>query len=197
MTRPTLSSAAGCARRLISADDASASVWSIFWMTMMMLVSGLTLDVANAYRVRALLQATADASALAAVRELPDADAARTAAIDLAQVNMPVEGNGTVVLPSMVRVGAWDEDTGSFLPGQTPYDAVQVFALDEVAAYGDHIELQMCAAEDGDVEHHAAPCSKAALSPAWRTRMSSRLPTKSSTCMFSSVSMYTITPSLS
>jgi len=128
MTRPALSSAAGCARRLISADDASASVWSIFWMTMMMLVSGLTLDVANAYRVRALLQATADASALAAVRELPDADAARTAAIDLAQVNMPVEGNGTVVLPSMVQVGAWDEDTGSFLPGQTPYDAVQVFA---------------------------------------------------------------------
>ena len=122
---PLLARRAG---RLVVSEDGSASIWSIFWMTMMMIVSGFTLDVSNAYRVRALLQATADASALAAVRALPDAEAARTVAMDLAQVNMPVSGNGTVVLPSMVQIGAWDRETNTFEAGATPYDAVKVVA---------------------------------------------------------------------
>ncbi|MDF2235198.1 TadG family pilus assembly protein [Albimonas sp. CAU 1670] len=128
MTRPALLPLASCARRLVKDEDGSASVWSIFWMTMMMIVSGFTLDVSNAYRIRALLQATADASALAAVRELPDADAARTAAISLSQVNMPLADNGNVMLPGMVVVGAWDAESNSFQPGAEPYDAVKVYA---------------------------------------------------------------------
>ncbi|SFI78851.1 pilus assembly protein TadG-related protein [Albimonas pacifica] len=128
MTRLALLTFRGRARRLAEDESGSASVWSIFWMTMMMVISGFTLDVSNAYRIRALLQATADASALAAVRELPDGDAARTAAIALSAVNMPVEGNGTVILPSMVQLGAWDAETNSFVPGDTPYDAVRVTA---------------------------------------------------------------------
>lgn len=113
---------------LVRSDSGAASVWSIMWMTMMMIVSGFALDVSNAYRIRALLQATADASALAAVRELPDGTAARNAAISLAHVNMPEESNGDVMPTGLVQLGAWDTVTGAFVPGQEPYDAVKVTA---------------------------------------------------------------------
>ncbi|SFI78939.1 Putative Tad-like Flp pilus-assembly [Albimonas pacifica] len=95
---------------------------------MMMIVSGFTLDVANAYRIRALLQATADASALAAVRALPDEDAARDAALALARINMPPDEHGEVIRGPMVEIGSWRGETGRFVVGHPAADAVRVTA---------------------------------------------------------------------
>lgn len=114
-------------RSLARSEDGAASVWSIFMMTMMMMISGFVLDVSNAYRIRAQLQATADASALAAAGKLPDADAARDAAIALSEINMPVEKNGHVTLPTMVEIGYYDAD-GGFVPDSEPFEAVRVSA---------------------------------------------------------------------
>ncbi len=114
-------------RSLARSEDGAASVWSIFWMTMMMMISGFVLDVSNAYRIRAQLQATADASALAAAGKLPDAEAARNAAIALSEINMPVDTNGHVTLPSMVEIGYYDA-SGGFVPDSEPFEAVRVSA---------------------------------------------------------------------
>ncbi len=95
---------------------------------MMMIVSGFTLDVANAYRIRTLLQATADASALAAARQLPDGDAARQAARDLSRINMPVADHGEVSPLAMIEIGGWDADSQSFVSGDPASNAVRVTA---------------------------------------------------------------------
>ncbi len=119
---------ARAAGALLRSESGSATIWSIFWMTMMMMISGFVLDVSNAYRIRAQLQATADASALAAAGRLPDAEAARAAAISLSEINMPISKNGNVVLPTMVEIGYHDAQTGAFVPDTEPFDAVRVTA---------------------------------------------------------------------
>ena len=116
------------ARAFAHDQRGAASVWAIFWTTMLLIMSGFVLDVANAYRIRALLQATADASALAAARELPNPGQARKAARDLAALNMPEEEHGDVMPNRMIALGAWDETSGRFIEGQQPYDAVQTTA---------------------------------------------------------------------
>ena len=115
-------------RRLARDQRGAASVWALFWTMMMMIVSGFTLDVANAYRIRTLLQATADASALAAARQLPDGDAARQAARDLSRINMPVADHGEVSPLAMIEIGGWDADSQSFVSGDPASNAVRVTA---------------------------------------------------------------------
>ena len=115
-------------RALLRDARGAASVWAIFWTMMMMIVSGFTLDVSNAYRVRALLQATADASALAAARLLPDEDAARDAALALARINMPPADHGEVMPAALVEIGSWRGDPGAFVVGHADADTVRVTA---------------------------------------------------------------------
>ncbi len=113
-------------RRFGRDERGAASVWALFWTMMMMIVSGFTLDVANAYRIKALLQATADASALAAVRLLPDEDAARQAAIALASINMPADEHGQVTNAAMIEIGSWRGENGVFVVGHPAADTVRV-----------------------------------------------------------------------
>ena len=57
-------------RRFGSNEDGIATVWSIFWLILCLAISGLAIDVTNAYKVHQILQTTADVSAHAGALEL-------------------------------------------------------------------------------------------------------------------------------
>jgi hypothetical protein len=81
-------------------------------MIIFLLFGGVAVDSSNAWRMRAELQATADAAAHAGVIELIDgAEAARTAAIGMALKNMDYSQNGDVLVQSDVLVGKWNGAT--------------------------------------------------------------------------------------
>jgi hypothetical protein len=87
-------------------------------------VASLAIDIGHLFYVRTRLQATADASALAAAQEIPNETSARTIAKQYAQSN---EGGDTSVLADDdVELGHWDSGARSFDPGENPLNAVHV-----------------------------------------------------------------------
>jgi hypothetical protein len=86
--------------------------------------AAFAIDVGMLYSVRAELQRTADASALAAAQELPSQANAAVVAMQYAATNEPE--HGTVVAAEDVTVGNWT--TGTFTPGGEPINAVRVHA---------------------------------------------------------------------
>lgn len=106
-------------------ETASASVGGIFFTVAALGMSGLALDQANAWAIQTQLQATADASAMAAATRIEDFDAARALALQVAEKNL----NRTGVLDaSGIVFGTWDPETAQFVSTQDPdlADAVQV-----------------------------------------------------------------------
>ena len=73
--------------------------------------AAITIDGGFLYALKSKIQATADASVLAAAGQLPDTDAARTAALQLAVANMPAAQHGTVLAGGDVTTGNWDIGT--------------------------------------------------------------------------------------
>lgn len=111
-------------------DDQKGSValWAGFSMPMVLGLGALAFDMNNLYVTKAELQHTADASAIAAARALPDVSAAVAAAQNYAQLNMPSAKHGSVILPADVTAGNWDASNRVFTPGASPVNAVQVAA---------------------------------------------------------------------
>ena len=91
-------------------------------------IAALAIDMGNAYVLRGQLQRTADAAALAAVSQLPDETAARTEALQYANMNMSSTYHGTVLASSDVSAGNWDRGTQTFTPAGTPVNALRVIA---------------------------------------------------------------------
>ena len=89
-------------------------------------MAALAVDMGYFYLLKTQLQTTADVSALAAVRQLPDEDAARTAAVAYAALNMPTSEHGSVLAASDVVPGNWDSGSRTFTAAGTPLNAVQV-----------------------------------------------------------------------
>jgi hypothetical protein len=89
-------------------------------------MAALAVDMGYFYLLKTQLQTTADVSALAAVRQLPDEDAARTAAVAYAVLNMPTSEHGSVLATSDVVPGNWDTGSRTFTAAGTPLNAVQV-----------------------------------------------------------------------
>ena len=124
-------------------EDGSATVWSLFWTLIFLFLAGISIDTSNAYRFRAALQATADASSVGALMGYIDEDKYQTYTGDLipqtathrgtelatvlAGINMVSSRNGTVVANSNVTFGRWVG--GAFSAGATPTNAAQVRAL--------------------------------------------------------------------
>jgi hypothetical protein len=73
-----------------------------------------------------MLQATADASALAAVIDLPDAATAVLTAQDYAESNLGIDVNGHVLDTNDVHIGLWDPATNSLDTTSAFPDAVMV-----------------------------------------------------------------------
>lgn len=70
------------------------------------------MEVACVYRLETMLQATADAAALAAAVDLPNQGQALVAAKKYAKLNMPKAVHGEVLDPADVQFGAWGVETG-------------------------------------------------------------------------------------
>jgi Flp pilus assembly protein TadG len=108
--------------------DERGAVLAFVALVMVVLIgfSALAIDVGRLYVTRAQLQAAADAAALAAVRELPDQDAAREAALTLVAGNLGADVNAGQNLVDAVTFGRWDADARAFVSGGTPVDSTRI-----------------------------------------------------------------------
>jgi Flp pilus assembly protein TadG len=104
----------------------SISVFMVCLMPALLALGGLAIDGANAWRTRAILQATADSASLAASIDLPDVAKAKASALTYAAKNMTAAANGAVLADNDIVTGKWDPDTKVFTPNGAPVNAVQV-----------------------------------------------------------------------
>lgn len=113
--------------------EGASTAWSIFWMICFLVLAGLVIDTANAYKYRQVLTATADSASLAAImnyREVEyyglydqqnatyyteDGNApptgyarARSVATSIGERMMNTTGNGQVISEQDVELGNWD-----------------------------------------------------------------------------------------
>ena len=88
--------------------------------------AAIAIDGGYLYSLKNKLQTTADAAVLVAVSELPDTDAARTAAIVMAGKNMAPGKHGAILASADVVTGNWDSATRTFTADGTPLNAVRV-----------------------------------------------------------------------
>lgn len=111
-------------------EDGIATVWAMFWLIICFSLSGLAIDVTNAWKVHAILQSTADSAALAGAIELQgkgktnseiDAEVTKWA-VDIAERNMHLSRYGDVLTPEDVILGYWDGT--SFTPMDSTNDTL-------------------------------------------------------------------------
>lgn len=101
-------------------EDGIATVWAIFWMIICFALSGLAIDVTNAWKVHAILQYTADSTALAGAYELQTAGndsiegLVEIQANEFATLNMHEDRYGDVLIDADIQVGYWDPVNYSF-----------------------------------------------------------------------------------
>lgn len=112
-------------RTFIGDENGGYTVWSLTWFMLYVALGGIAVDMSDAFRNQNILQSTADASALAGVIELPDENAAVTAALSYSVDNMDMNINGHVLKDSEVIVGTWDFATRTFSPGGATPNAVR------------------------------------------------------------------------
>ena len=114
--------------RFSGEESGAIVIWAAISMPMIVGLGALAFDMNNMYVTKAELRHTADAAGIAAVKALPDEDAALAAAQYYANLNMPPAEHGTVVAPGDVVAGNWDYDSRVFTPAGNPVNAVQVSA---------------------------------------------------------------------
>lgn len=109
----------------LSEQGSTLAIIAVF-MVALLGTMAIAVDLGFLLYVRTHLQATADASALAAAQELPDLSGAVTTAQAYSTANA---GNwGTVVAASDVTIGHWDKGAWNFTAGGSPTNAVRVIA---------------------------------------------------------------------
>lgn len=95
-------------------------------LTVILGFAALGIDLSHQSALRAQLAATADAAALAAASELPNAGRARDRALEYAAANMPPQAHGDVLAEDDILLGTWFADTREFVSGGPILNAVQV-----------------------------------------------------------------------
>lgn len=88
--------------------------------------AALAIDVGYLFAIRADLQKTADASALAGATQITNRTNVLRTAQTYAEFNYP--GFGTILSEPDVELGSWRLDSGSFLARTAPTNAVRVIA---------------------------------------------------------------------
>ncbi len=116
----------GVCRKFLNDESGGYTIWSLIWFSLYVAMGGLAVDMTDAYRNQTLLQATADASALAGVMSLPDEADAVAQALAYATDNMDPGIFGNVLDDAEVFTGNWDSATATFTAGGTPLNAVRV-----------------------------------------------------------------------
>lgn len=101
------------ASKFLRQDAGTASIWGLGLTVATMLVGGLALDGSNAWRVQRKMQAASDAAALAAAQKLPDIDAARAMALEVAQKNLGDNSmDEAAITAEDVKFGKWTDANG-------------------------------------------------------------------------------------
>ncbi len=101
-------------------------------------MAAFAIDIGYMFETRSKLQATADASSLAAVTELPSIADTQNTGVQYGGLNYP--GVGTVVASNDVIPGNWDTGSASFSAWVAPYNAVEVTAR-RAEANGNPLDL--------------------------------------------------------
>ncbi|GGG61470.1 hypothetical protein GCM10011415_04470 [Salipiger pallidus] len=140
--------------QLIRSDDGAGTLTSLFVLTVCLLMGGAAVDIANAYRVKEVLQANAEASAISgAVRmsEPLESETARDTARRIADIGLTQAGLSDAWHDAGFEVGLVDPLTDTFTPvpmpaaGQLPgpgINAVRV-SLHRDAAHGNPEPLRV------------------------------------------------------
>jgi hypothetical protein len=113
-------------RELACNEAGGGTIMGLLWFMLLVGICGLAVDATDGFRNRTILQATADATALAAVIDLPDNSAAVATAVSYSVDNMGIEINGHVLETDDVQIGLWDPVTRSLDTGAALPDAVMV-----------------------------------------------------------------------
>lgn len=115
-------------RHFLKNENGVVTVLSLFLVTALLIIFGLSVDYANGIRLKAQMQAAADAAALAAAIDLPDKNLATKEGLSIAKTNLPTAEHGGVVISSDFEYGQWDSNQSKFNVGGEPYNAVRVTA---------------------------------------------------------------------
>lgn len=109
-------------KRFIRNEDGIATAWAIGWLIICFAIAGLSIDATNAWKVKQILQSTADIAAHAGGLELGTVgnDEIEAAVIVVANQyatkHMNVARYGDVLVDSDIQTGTWDRDTHQFTP---------------------------------------------------------------------------------
>lgn len=114
------------ARMFLSDEGGGFSIWMITWFSLFVAMAGLSVDTTRGFQTKTMLQAAADAAALAAVIDLPRQENAVASAIEYAEKNLPPDLYGHVLDASHVDIGTWDSKNRTFAVGGEAPDAVRV-----------------------------------------------------------------------
>jgi hypothetical protein len=109
-----------------SNEAGGGTIMGLLWFALLTGITGLAVDVTDGFRNRTMLQATADAAALAGAIDLPDEAAVVASAVAYSIDNMGTDINGSVLDPNDVHIGLWDPDTLSLDTSSAFPDAVMV-----------------------------------------------------------------------
>lgn len=109
-------------------EDGGMTALGLVFFVGILIVGGLSLDMAFAYKSRTDLQVAADAAAHAAImtRELGTIEEARAKAIEIAENTLDPGSFGDVLIPSDIQFGSWDAGAERFTVDNTSKDAVMV-----------------------------------------------------------------------
>ena len=115
-------------KRFLKDEDGTISAFAISVLLVTILFSGLSLDSSNAWRMQYIMQTAADASAHAAVMDLPDTTVALATALSYADNNLTSDSQSSAITASDVEFGVWDDTNRTFTETGTDPDAVRVTA---------------------------------------------------------------------
>ena len=98
----------GYSRKFLNDEQGGGTIMGLLWFILLVGITGLAVDITDGLRSQTMLQATADAAALASVIDLPDEAAAVATAVSYSDANMSEDDYGTVLIEADVDIGSWD-----------------------------------------------------------------------------------------
>ncbi len=112
--------------RFLRDERGGYTIWGLTWFMLCVGIGGLAVDITDAYRNQTLLQATADAAALAGILSpLNDEAEVDFQATNYAAFNMSTAVNGIVLTNTDVDIGTWNFTTQEFTLGGADPNAVR------------------------------------------------------------------------
>ncbi|NRB16715.1 MAG: hypothetical protein HRU33_03810 [Rhodobacteraceae bacterium] len=112
----------------IRREDGWVTIWSIFMIVANIMILGVALDYANAFRMKEKLQAAVDAAALAAAIDLPDMGLATSAGLSIGAKFLNEPGDEIALQAFDFTYGFMNPQTNQIAVGLKPFNAVMVSA---------------------------------------------------------------------